>query len=126
MSETKLSERKLTEKVLTADEFIKKIADVGPSLMFKMRLRFKLSISLTELDRLLSLFPDGMNVTPVAKDCILARMDMTVPFIPDDMVIAKYIGIIKETYTAGGRLTVRDCVFDGFEYLRPVDIIMEE
>lgn len=126
MSETKSSEKRLTEKVLTTDEFIKKIADVGPSLMFKMRLRFKLSISVTELDQLLRMFPDGMNATPVAKDCILARMDMTVPFIPDDIVIAKYIDIIKETYTAGGRLTVRDCVFDGFEYLRPVDIIMEE
>lgn len=121
-----MSERKLTEKILTAEEFAGKMAEANPALMFRMRLRFRLSISLTEIDQLLRMFPDGMDVIPVAKDCILAHMDMTVPFIPDDTVIAKYIGIIRETYTAGGRITVRECVFDGFEHLRPVEIIMEE
>lgn len=104
---------------MSSAEFITAINN--PNVLFKMRLRFSLSISMNSINGLLTALGEPF-MKPVAKDCQETTMEMTQPFVPDTEMIKKYAKTIKDGFTGGGRFTVEECRFVGYDYLIPMKV----
>lgn len=85
--------------------------------IYKMKLRFKLDISITEIDDVMRLF----HITEPAKitDGLTIYLEQTIPYIPDKDTIEKYANTIEQNYKST-LITTRGCRFDGYEYIYDV------
>lgn len=86
--------------------------------VYKMCLKFKLSMSIKELNDLNAMY--GLLGKIVVPDAITVRMTQTLPFIPTEETIHEYEKVIKENYRSE-KLICEDCRFDGYEYIHTVD-----
>jgi len=86
--------------------------------MYEMELEFSLDLGLKEINDFAAMF--GIQEKMVLKDARQMTLKQTVPFIPDDKIIQKYIDTIKEAEFE--KFTIEDCRFVGFKRIKEIEI----
>ena len=89
----------------------------GKLFLYEMRMRFTADGGLKSLDDFMSAMGDTGKFS--AKKIVTLHMEQTVPFIPDDDILAKYAEALRSSYS-NGDIVLREVRFDGYEYLRAV------
>lgn len=88
-------------------------------ILFDMKLRFKLTLELTELNAIAELC--GLTEKAIIKDAATLYMTQTVPFIPDKKTLNEYAQVLKRNYMVSNRnVAIHNCEFDGYEYIYAV------
>lgn len=93
--------------------------DQPQNQMFEMSIRFIADIGLTELDEIAERV--GIQEKIRAKDAVTLRITQTVPFIPDDELLAQYVETLQEIQNKKG-VSISNLKFDGYDYLYAIDI----
>ena len=94
-------------------------ADQPKDRLYEMSLRFTADSGVRDLDDMVRACMPGEPL-PRVQDAVTLHMTQTVPFIPDDDMIAEYCRIIEKN--AKGQKTVLDGVrFAGYDYIYAVD-----
>lgn len=86
--------------------------------IYKMCLKFRLSMSIKELNDLNDMY--GLLGKIVVPNAITVRMTQTLPFIPTKETIREYEKVIKENYHSE-KLICEECHFDGYEYIHTIE-----
>ena len=87
----------------------------GKKMIYEMELIFSVTAGLKDINEL----NRQLNMpTMYVQNAKVVCVKMTVPFIPDDKVIALYEETIKNGFNSGKSLEIKSVKFEGFKYLR--------